>query len=616
MAVACTKAMCLHFAKSFLSSIFKIFEIIQAKFVFLEFNLYSKLCNAARTVHRGSEGVEKNGIMGVTQFRSDPIGQVRWNQDLADRWREEGYWLDATLAGLTHEILDTKGDRIAIIEGEQKYTIRELWDEARKLADGLLDRGCGNGRVLSYQLPNWYEASVINLAAAMIGSPVNPLVPIYREAELAFMLDDVSARMVFVPDTFRGVEYSAMLKRVAKSIDGDLEVVVVRGQQDGCISYVDLLTSAKKQRPLPQVDPDSIFVMMHTSGTTGRPKCVLHSHNSFLVQARIHPVDLGGSPPNVQIVATPISHIAGIILSNIYPFLADTPVVLMDRWSAEEAIRLIKRHNGTALGGATPFLRQLVDAAKAAGELLPSLTRTPVGGAAVPPDLVREAQEWFPNVTACRIYGCTEVPTATSGSAGRDDIEHGAETDGQVRHVDVRIVDPLTGAEVPAGSDGEILLRGPQMMLGYLRAEDNDGVFDKDGYFLTGDIGRIVDGDYLTITGRKKDLIIRLGENLSPKEIEDALHTHQQIEAAAVVGMPDAVTGERVCAFIVTRGQVNLSLQDLDDFLLAAGLSRRKAPEHLILVDALPVSLQGKVMKQDLRKRAAEIAKTSIPHDH
>lgn len=541
-------------------------------------------------------------------FRSDGIGAVRWDAELAERWRHEGYWLDATLADLTQEALVSKSEQIAIIEGDNSFTIRQIWDEAQKLAYALLDRNCGSGTVLSYQLPNWYEASVINLAAAMIGAAVNPLVPIYRDAELHFMLSDVSARMVFVPENFRGTEYAAMLKRVSDKIGGNLEVVVLRGTHQGCLSYYDLITEACEPRPLPKVDPDAVFVMMHTSGTTGRPKCVLHSHNSFLVQAKLHPEIMCGPHPNVQIVATPISHIAGIILSNIYPFLADTPVVLMDRWSPDDAINLIKHHKGTALGGATPFVRQLLDAAKSAGEHLPSLTRAPIGGAAVPPDLVRETQDWFPNSVACRIYGCTEVPTATSGSAGRDDIEHGAETDGQIRHVDLRIVDAVTGADVPHGEDGEIMLRGPQMMLGYLRSEDNVGAFDEDGYFMTGDIGRIVDDDYLVITGRKKDLIIRLGENLSPKEIEDALHSHPAIEAAAVVGMPDPKTGERVCAFIVTNGGVDVSLQELDTYLLAAGLSRRKVPEHLVFVKELPISLQGKVLKQELRERAAEIA--------
>lgn len=544
----------------------------------------------------------------ATEFRKDPIGRVRWNSQLAARWRQEGYWPDATLADLTEAVLESKGHQTAIIEGEQAYSIRQIWDEAQNLASALLRRGCGPGSILSYQLPNWYEASVINLAAAMIGAPVNPLVPIYRDAELSFMLGDVNARMVFVPEHFRGVDYAAMLKRVADKLGGHLEVVVLRGCHEGCLSYTDLIKFAGESKPFPPVDPDSIFVMMHTSGTTGRPKCVLHSHNSFLVQGQLHPEILCGPHPNVQIVATPISHIAGIILSNIYPFLADTPVVLIDRWSPEEAIDLIKRHAGTALGGATPFIRQLLDAAKAQNEHLPSLKRAPIGGAAVPPDLVREAQDWFPNSVACRIYGCTEVPTATSGSAGRDDIEHGAETDGQIRHGDLRIVDPVSGEDVPHGDDGEILLRGPQMMLGYLRPEDNDGAFDDDGYFMTGDIGRIVDGKYLVITGRKKDLIIRLGENLSPKEIEDALHTHPAIEAAAVVGMPDPKTGERVCAFIVTRGGAEVSLRELDEYLLAAGLSRRKVPEHLVLIEALPISLQGKVLKQELRERAAEIA--------
>lgn len=542
------------------------------------------------------------------RYRTDPVGQVRWDAEGAARWRAEGYWQDATLAELTRETLDQRSGRVAIIEGQSTFSVGRIWGEANSLARGLIARGLGPGSVLSYQLPNWYEASVINLAAAMIGAVVNPLVPIYRDAELRFMLADVNACMVFVPDVFRGHDYAAMLKRVTATLDHEVDVVVLRGRRPGCMAYVDLVNYPSEDLILPPVDPDSIYVMMHTSGTTGRPKCVLHSHNTFLVQRRVHAAELNGSPPNVVIVATPISHIAGIILVNIYALLTDTPVVLMDSWSAPDAIDLIKRHGGTSLGGATPFLRQLLDEAAKQGEHLPTLTRLPVGGAAVPPDLIRDAQDWFPNAVAFRIYGCTEVPTVTSGSAGREDVANGAGTDGRVRHVDVRIVDTATGAPLPNGEDGEILLRGPQMMLGYLRAEDNLDAFDEDGFFRTGDIGRFVHGDYLLITGRKKDLIIRQGENLSPKEIEDALHSHPDISAVAVVGMPSVKTGECVCAFVVARGGAALTVSDLDRFLTEAGMSRRKVPEHLVIVDELPISPQGKVLKQRLREHAARLA--------
>ncbi len=544
------------------------------------------------------------------QIKSDPIGRdVRWDETSAIRWREEGYWLDKTLADLTRELLDQGRDREMIIEGDRRFSISEVFNQARKLADALLSRGLGPGTVISYQLPNWHEASIINLAAAMIGGVVNPLVPIYRDNELAFMIDDVKARIVFVPAQFRGCDYAAMMRRVRARLDHHFDIVVLRGEAENCIAYADLVSQSLPEKPLPRVDPDSVFVMMHTSGTTGRAKCVLHSHNSFLVQGLVHAIELRASEHDVQIVATPISHVAGIILANVGTVIGGTKIVLMERWSPQEAIALIHQHNGTSVGGATPFLQQLLDTARAAGDHLPTLTRTGVGGSGVPPELIRAAQDWFPNTVAFRVYGCTEVPTATSGTNARSDIAHGADTDGRIKYVDLRIVDPVTGAAVPEGAEGEILLRGPQMMLGYLRLEDNAGAFDPDGFFMTGDLGRIVDGEYILITGRKKDLIIRSGENLSPKEIEDVLHTHPAIAVAAVVGMPHRRSGECVCAFIVLHPGHSVDLPEIDNFVTKSGLSRQKVPEHLEFVEELPTSIQGKVLKNELRKLAAERSK-------
>lgn len=176
--------------------------------------------------------------------------------------------------------------------------------------------------------------------------------------------------------------------------------------------------------------------------------------------------------------------------------------------------------------------------------------------------------------------------------ADRSDVEHGATTDGRIKHVEVRLVDAVTGAPSPPGEAGEILLRGPQQMLGYLRSEDNVDAFDADGYFRTGDLGRIADENYLVITGRKKDLIIRLGENLSPKEIEDALYTHPAIAVAAVVGMPNRRTGEAVCAFVVLHEGKTIDLPGIDRHLTALGLSRRKVPEWLEILPQMPVSPQ------------------------
>lgn len=537
--------------------------------------------------------------------RAMPGGfQVRWDGDLAGRWRESGAWLDTTLAILMRDLALAEPDRILLVEQGQEYTASTLYHEALLLASALRRHGLQPGAVLSYQIPNWYEGSVINIAAALAGLIVNPLVPIYRDREIRFMLEDVGTRMVFVPEFFRGHDYAAMFEAVNQTRERPVDIVVLRGSRASALSYADLLATGVADDPLPHVDPDSIYVVMHTSGTTGRPKCVVHSHNSFMVQGQAHAIELATSDHEVNLVATPISHIAGIVVANLTPVVSGATVVLMDSWNPEEAVKLVEQYQANSCGGATPFLRGLLDAARAAGTHLPSLTKAGCGGATVPPELIYQAHEWFPNVVAYRAYGCTEVPTATCGIKSRDDIEHGANTDGLIKHTEVKVVDAVTGADMPQDQEGEILLRGANMMLGYLRPEDNEAAFDDEGFFRTGDLGRVVDGKYLLITGRKKDLIIRNGENLSPKEIEDALFTHPGISNVAVVGMPSVKTGEAVCAFVVAAPGYDISLETVFRHLVEFGMAKQKIPERVVAVESLPVSPQGKILKNDLREMA------------
>ena len=533
---------------------------------------------------------------------------VRWDARLAERWRQSGAWLDTTLAILTRDLAQREPERVLLVEQGNEYTAAALYAEALRLASALRRRGLQAGDVISYQIPNWYEGSVINIAAALAGLIVNPLVPIYRDREIAFMLEDVGTKMVFVPERFRNFDYAQMYCRINQTLPHPAEVVVLRGQVDGCIGYADLLAAGVIDDPLPPVDPDSVYVVMHTSGTTGRPKCVVHSHNSFLVQGAVHAMELRTSDHEIQLVATPISHIAGIIVANLTPVVAGAKVILMDTWHPQAAVDLVERYQVNACGGATPFLKGLLEAAKAAGTHLPTLTKAACGGATVPPELIYQAHDWFVNALAYRAYGCTEVPTITAGITSRDDIEYGANTDGRIKHTEIRIVDAVTGQVIPSDHEGEILVRGAAMMLGYLRPEDNDDAFDDDGFFRTGDLGRVVDGQYLLITGRKKDLIIRNGENLSPKEIEDALFTHPGIDNVAVVGMPSAKTGEAVCAFIVPRPGHAFDLAEVTRHLVTFGLARQKIPERVVVIDSLPISPQGKILKKDLRVRAMSSA--------
>jgi len=530
--------------------------------------------------------------------------RVRWDAELAETWRASGHWLQTTLGCMTRDLAARDPDRILVVEGEREHNAADFYAESVRLASALLRRGLKAGDVISYQIPNWYEGSVINCAAALAGLIVNPLVPIYRDNEIVFMLEDVGTKLVFTPERFRNFDYADMYGRVNERLANPVDIVVLRGSAEGATRYEDLLATGSADDNFPPVDPDSIYVMMHTSGTTGRPKCVVHSHNSFLTQGEFHVKEFGTRDDEVILVATPISHIAGIILANLTTVVGGAKVVMMDIWNPAEAVKLCQTHRINALGGATPFVRGILDAAKEAGTHLPDMLRFGCGGAAVPPELMLETHEWFPNALVYRSYGCTEVPTVTGGTLRREDVRYGAYTDGSIKHTEVKIVDAVTGDPVDPATDGEILLRGPNQMLGYLRLEDNEGAFDAEGYFRTGDLGRVVDGQYLLITGRKKDLIIRNGENLSPKEIEDALFTHPGIDNVAVVGMPSAKTGEAVCAFIVAKAGHSFDVAEVSRHLVAFGLAKQKIPECVVTVDSLPVSPQGKVLKNPLREQA------------
>jgi acyl-CoA synthetase (AMP-forming)/AMP-acid ligase II len=279
------------------------------------------------------------------------------------------------------------------------------------------------------------------------------------------------------------------------------------------------------------------------------------------------------------------------------------PAVLMDVWNAEQAFDLIDRHRCAFMVGSTPFLQDLVAVARQRGRGLDSLKSYLCGGASVPPSLIYEAAERFANCLPWRTFGATEVPTMTGPPASREGLRLAAETDGRLL-CDVKIVDLLSGAPLPPGEEGEILSREPSMALGYARAEDNDNAYDDEGYFRMGDIGRLVEGDQLICTGRKKDLIIRAGENISAREIEDVLYRSPKIVEVAVVSMPSRRTSEAICAFVVPRDGETIDLPEVARLVGEAGLARQKTPEYIALVDELPKTPSGKVRKDQLRQRA------------
>ena len=542
-------------------------------------------------------------------MRHDVSGmRVRLTDALTRERTAKGEWRDRTIVQLAQDLVRQQPDRILMIEGDTRLIVREVWDEALALAAALIAHGLKQGDVVAMQLPNWPETIVIYLAASMAGLILNPVLPILREREVQFMLRDSRARMLFVPGEFRNFDYITMAETLAVDLPDLENIVVLRGDAGRHVAWNTLMASGDLSTPLPMVDPNAVKILMYTSGTTGQPKGVMHTHNTLQAEVRSYVDFWRMTSRDVIFMASPVSHITGCLIAFELPWLIGAPVVLQEKWDAHAAIDLFIEHGVTFTSSSTPFLRELLDTAKAKGLHLERFTRFVCGGMTIPSQLIRDAHDWFPNAVVGRCFGMSELPSITLAISTRAQIDLGAETHGSIAPgVEGRVCDPDSGGLLAMGEEGEILARAPEQFVGYHRAGDNDGAVDEDGYFLTGDLGRLTIDNCLVITGRKKDLIIRGGENLSPKEIEDELLRHPAIAEVAVVAMPHPRLGEGVSCFVVPVAGLSVDIGDVSRFLIQAKIAKQKIPERVVMVPALPRNFQGKILKNELKEQMRRI---------
>jgi acyl-CoA synthetase (AMP-forming)/AMP-acid ligase II len=514
-----------------------------------------------------------------------------------------GAWQGRTLADDARHWAERAPDAEIFVGEPTPATYASILGAAMALGRGLRRLDVTPGDTISFMIPNWPEAAVINLAAAAMGFVVNPIVPIYRDAETRFILHDCRSRVIFIPVEFRRFDYPAMLARLRADLPELRYVIAVRGVADGAIGYEEVIAlGAGPEGATPRVDPSGVKLVMYTSGTTGTPKAVLHNHQTLARAVQVSSTLWRLGSATAVLMPSPVTHVSGYSGGLERPFLQGGRTVLMQEWNADQAVALIDRHGVAMTVAATPFLQELVDAAERAGSRLPSLRVFACGGAAVSPELIRRANTAFAQPCACRVYGSSEAPFISLGDPADPDPLIASDTDGRVLDYDVR----LLAADGADAEEGEIAARGPALFLGYGDAAQTEASFTPDGYFLTGDIGRFTPAGGLVITGRKKDLIIRGGENISAKEIEDALHLHPHIVEAAVVAAPHKRLGEGVFAFVILRPGSALTLAEIGAFLAHAGLARQKAPEGMRAVQDFPRTASGKIRKDLLRQAAAE----------
>ena len=526
----------------------------------------------------------------------DDLGSLR------RRWYHEGFYGAETLGQLMAEGAARFPDSRMLFHGSARpatATLGEMFGRSARVAAGLRALGLGRGDVIAIQVPNWLEGAVTYQAATLLGAVVVPIIHIYGPAEVSFILRQSGARALVVPDRWRTIDYLERLDRL-HDVPG-LEHVIVIGD-DGpsdVVRWSDLERVDAPPLAPTAGSPDEVCLLIYTSGTTADPKGVQHTHNTLAAEVRSTHDLLGRGAGAINLAAFPAGHIAGV-LNVLRMFLFGNGSILMDQWDAVAAAELVAEHRVVGTSGAPFYLQSMLDVARERGLDLSSLRSYMVGATSVPPSLVEAADR--AGVIAYRAYGSTEHPVLTT-STSADPLPKRALTDGRLAPgSELRIVDD-DGHDVMAGADGEIACRGPQQFVGYRDPALDADAFLPGRWFRTGDVGRVDADGYLTITDRKKDIIIRGGENISSKEVEDILARHPAVTEAAVVGFPDPRYEERVGAFVIARPGAPLDLDDVRRHFAAAGVALQKTPERLELVDELPRGMSGKVKKFELRGR-------------
>ncbi|MFI1208696.1 class I adenylate-forming enzyme family protein [Streptomyces sp. NPDC020802] len=470
-------------------------------------------------------------------------------------------------------------DRPVLLQDDRALTFGELRSGAERTAAGLHDRGVRPGSVVAWQLPTRIETVVLAMALARLGAVQSPVIPFYRDREVAFAVRESGAAHFAVPGRWRGFDHTAMAERVG-----------ARGVFE---AYDSLPEGDPAVLPPPPASGTDVRWIYWTSGTTSDPKGVLHTDRSLIAGGSCLAHALHLRADDVGSIAFPFAHIGGpdyLVMLLLYGF----PAVLFEKFALPESLEGFRKHGVTVAGGSTAFYSMfLAEQRKQPGtKLVPTLRLLAGGGAPKPPEIhhavVREM-----GVRLTHGYGMTEVPMITMGSPD-DSEENLATTEGRPPEgMEIRIV------------EGEVRLRGEAVCRGYLDPAQTAEAFDDDGFLITGDLGRLTGSGHLVLTGRLKDVIIRKGENISAKEIEDLLHRHPAVGDVAVIGLPDPERGERVCAVVEQPAGVPApTLEDLSSYLRAEGLSVHKLPEQLEVVEALPRNeTLRKVLKYRLRER-------------
>ena len=523
----------------------------------------------------------------------------------------EGLWHERTINDALDDCLVTCPGKLALatlcVETQQwrRFSYRELAAMADRVAVGLARLGVGRDDVVAVQLPNSWYFTVLYLACSRIGAVLNPLMPIFRERELSFMLAHGEAKVLVVPRRYRGFDHEAMARALQPKLPLLQQIVVTDGE--GPDSFEALLSGPAWEREADaerilhahRPDPDDVTQLLYTSGTTGEPKGVMHSANTIIANILPYAERMRLGEKDVVFMASPMAHQTGFMYGMMMPIVLRAQAVLQDIWDPVCAAQAIRETGATFTMASTPFLVDLTRVVNESGQGVPTLRTFLSSGAPIPGAVVEQAQA----VLGCKIvsaWGMTENGSVTTTMLDDDD-EQPVNTDGcPLPGAEVKVVD-VDGKPMPTGQAGLLRVRTCSNFGGYLKRPQWNAT-DAEGWFDTGDLARIDERGYIRITGRSKDVIIRGGENIPVVEVEAMLYRHPAIAQAAVVAYPDARLGERACAAVVLKPGATLDFAGMVEFLKTQKIAIQYVPERLIVREALPSTPSGKIQKFKLRE--------------
>ena len=526
-------------------------------------------------------------------------------------YRAAGYWGDDTIPALIAGSADAAPDHLAVRDNQGKaYTYGELMRKSARLAGFLQAQGLLKGDIVTVCMPNWADTVIAFLAILRAGCVVNPVPVNYGRADLAHAIGKCQSRALILPDRFRNTDFRNELTGIDPQLLSGCTIIMHGGTPpDNVTAWDGALKSDPVTADVPVLADDPAAVLL-TSGTESKSKGAVHSHNTILFGERSMATALGAGSQDVTFMASPISHTTGFMHGVVLTLITGGTLSLLDVFSGHEAAAQMEADGCTWTMGATPFLAEISAALAATEQSLPSLRYFLCGGAPIPEVLVRRATDL--GIRVLSIYGSTESPPHTMVQPA-DPVKNAWVSDGRpFPGIEVRIVDG-NGQECPTGTTGEEYSRGPNTFLGYLGdPELTRKALDGDGWVHSGDLARMLPDGSLRITGRLKEIIIRGGQNISAREVEDRLMEHSSVLRAAMVGVPHPRLGETGAAVIVLRpGAARPDLTELIRFLIDKGISKFKLPEHLHIWTDLPTNPTGKIQKFIIREKLADQSKNT-----